>query len=362
MKAKIAVLPGDYIGKEVVAEAIKVLDAIGSKYNHKFEYTYAPAGCTAIDECNDPMPDSTLDVCKASDAVLLGAVGGPVSGSKYDDLPGHMRPEAGLLKLRGELELFANLRPAILFDELKGACPLCERITDDGFDIMVVRELTGGMYFGPRGTKDTENGKAAYDTMIYDEMEIERIVRVGFETAMKRDKKLCSVDKANILDNSRLWRVVAEKVAKEFPDVKLTHMYVDNAAMQIALNPGQFDVIVTGNMFGDILSDIAGAITGSIGMLPSASLAKGTFGLYEPVHGSAPDIAGKGLANPLATILSISMLLKYSFGLKEEAACVDSAVDKALKSGLRTGDIALKSEKTISTTKMGDAIVGFIKQ
>ncbi len=362
MKAKIAVLPGDYIGKEVVAEAVKVMDAVAEKYNHEFEYTYAPAGCTAIDELNDPMPDSTLDVCKASDAVLLGAVGGPVSGSKYDNLPGHMRPEAGLLKLRGELELFANLRPAILFDELKDACPLCERITTAGFDIMVVRELTGGMYFGPRGTKDTENGKAAYDTMIYDEMEIERIVRVGFETAMKRDKKLCSVDKANILDNSRLWRVVAEKVAKEFPEVELSHMYVDNAAMQIALNPGQFDVIVTGNMFGDILSDIAGAITGSIGMLPSASLAKGTFGLYEPVHGSAPDIAGKGIANPLATILSISMLFKYSLNLQEEAAAVDAAVMKALSSGLRTGDIVTETETAISTSQMGDAIVEFIKQ
>jgi len=362
MKAKIAVLPGDYIGKEVVAEAIKVLDAVAEKYNHEFEYNYAVAGCTAIEEKNDPMPDSTLEVCKASDAVLLGAVGGPVSGSKFDELPGHMRPEAGLLKLRAELKLFANLRPAILFDELKEACPLCERITDDGFDIMVVRELTGGMYFGPRGEKETENGIAAFDTMIYDEMEIERIVRVGFETAMKRDRNLVSVDKANILDNSRLWRKVAEKVALDFPQVKLTHMYVDNAAMQIALNPNQFDVIVTGNMFGDILSDIAGAITGSIGMLPSASLAKGTFGLYEPVHGSAPDIAGKGIANPLATILSISMLLKYSLGLKSEAAAVDAAVQTVLKSGYRTGDIATKDDKTISTTEMGDAIVKIIKQ
>jgi len=247
-----------------------------------------------------------------------------------------------------------------LFDRLKDACPLCERITNDGFDIMVVRELTGGMYFGPRGQKDTENGIAAFDTMIYDEMEIERIVRVGFETAMKRDKRLVSVDKANILDNSRLWRKVADKLATQFPEVELTHMYVDNAAMQIALNPGQFDVIVTGNMFGDILSDIAGAITGSIGMLPSASLATGTFGLYEPVHGSAPDIAGKGIANPLATILSISMLLKYSLGLQQEAAAVDAAVLKALDSGLRTGDIATKNETMISTTEMGNAIVEFI--
>ncbi len=361
MRAKIAVLPGDYIGPEVTAEAIKVLDAIAKKYNHTFEYQEAPAGCCAIEQCQDPMPQETIDICKASDAVLLGAVGGPVSGSKMDELPGHMRPEAGLLKIRQELGLFANMRPALLYKELLDATPLAARVVGDGLDIMVVRELTGGIYFGPRGRKQTEGGEAAYDTLIYNEMEIERIARVGFKTAMLRGKKLTNVDKANVLESSRLWRTVVERVAKEFPEVELNHLYVDNAAMQIALNPRQFDVIVTGNVFGDILSDIAGAVTGSIGMLPSASLAEGTFGLYEPVHGSAPDIAGKGIANPLATILSAGMLLRFSLGLEEEANAIDNAVEKALEDGYRTADIAKEGEDVTSTSKMGDVIVGYLQ-
>lgn len=361
MKAKIALLPGDYIGPEVVDEAVKVLDVIGKKYGHEFSYEEAAAGCTAIEQFEDPMPESTLDICRKSDAVLLGAVGGPVSGSKWTELPGHMRPEAGLLRLRGELGLYANLRPAILFSELKDSCPLAERVVGNGIDMIVIRELTGGMYFGPRGRKDTENGQAAWDTLIYDEKEIERITRVGFKTAMRRNKKLMNVDKANVLESSRLWRSVVDRVAVDYPEVTLDHMYVDNAAMQIALNPRQFDVIVTGNMFGDILSDIAGAVTGSIGMLPSASLAEGTFGLYEPVHGSAPDIAGKELANPLATILSVAMMLRYTFNLVKEADEVENAVQRALTDGLRTADIAAEGEKIIGTKAMGDAIVGYIK-
>jgi len=360
MNKKIALLPGDYIGPEVVAEAVKVLDAVAKKYGHSFSYEEAPAGCCAIEQKEDPMPDSTLDVCRAADSVLLGAVGGPVSGSKWTDLPGHMRPEAGLLRLRKELGLYANLRPAVLFKELKDACPLAERISGEGLDLIVVRELTGGLYFGPRGRKQTDGGEAAFDTLIYNETEVKRIAKTGFETAMARNKKLCNVDKANVLESSRLWRSVVEDVAKDYPDVDLTHMYVDNAAMQLALNPAQFDVMVTGNMFGDILSDIAGAVTGSIGMLPSASLAEGTFGLYEPVHGSAPDIAGKGLANPLATILSIAMMLRFAFKMSTEADDVERAVQTALTSGLRTADIAAKGEKAISTTMMGDAIVSNI--
>jgi len=360
MKAKIALLPGDYIGPEVVKEAVKVLDAVAKKYSHEFSYEEAPVGCTAIESHEDPMPEITLEVCKRADAVLLGAVGGPVSGSKWTELPGHMRPEAGLLRLRAELGLYANLRPAILFSELRDACPLAENVVGDGLDMIVIRELTGGMYFGPRGRKDTENGEAAWDTLIYDEVEIERIARVGFKTAMMRNKKLTNVDKANVLESSRLWRSVVDRVANDYPEVELEHMYVDNTAMQLALNPRQFDVLVTGNMFGDILSDIAGAVTGSIGMLPSASLAKGTFGLYEPVHGSAPDIAGKGIANPLATILSAAMMLKFSFGLEEEADDIEKAVQRALTDGLRTGDIVAEGETSIGTVEMGDAIVKYI--
>lgn len=360
MEAKIALLPGDYIGPEVVAEAVNVLGAVAKKFGHTFSYEEAPAGCTAIEQMEDPMPESTLDVCRNADAVLLGAVGGPVSGGKFNELPGHMRPEAGLLKLRAELGLYANLRPAVLFDELKGACPLADRVVAEGIDMIVIRELTGGLYFGPRGRKDTEHGESAWDTLLYNEEEIERIIRVGFKTAQLRQNKLCNVDKANVLESSRLWRSVVERVAKDYPDVELSHMYVDNAAMQIALNPKQFDVMVTGNMFGDILSDIAGAVTGSIGMLPSASLAEGTFGLYEPVHGSAPDIAGKNLANPLATILSVAMLLRFSLGLNKEADAVEAAVQQALTDGLRTADIAAKGEQTIGTVQMGKAIVDYI--
>lgn len=360
MNAKIAVLPGDYIGPEVTAEAVRVLQAIAVKYGHDFVFEEAIAGCTAIEAVGDPMPESTLAVCRAADAVLLGAVGGPVSGSKWDELPGHLRPEAGLLRIRGELGLFANLRPAMLYPELRDACPLAPRVVGDGLDLIVIRELTGGLYFGPRGRKQTEGGEAAYDTLLYNEMEIERIARVGFETAKLRSGRLTNVDKANVLESSRLWRSVVERVAADYPGVTLNHLYVDNAAMQMALNPRQFDVIVTGNLFGDILSDIAGAITGSIGMLPSASLAEGTFGLYEPVHGSAPDIAGKGIANPLATILSAAMLLRYSLKLETEARAIEDSVAGVLRSGGRTGDIAKAGEEVWGTLQMTDAVIAGI--
>jgi 3-isopropylmalate dehydrogenase len=362
MNAKIAVLPGDYIGPEVTAAAVEVLDCVARRYGHTFHFEYAPAGCTAIEEKGDPIPESTLALCRAADAVLLGAVGGPVSGSKWDELPGHLRPEAGLLRIRAELGLFANLRPARLYPQLREACPLHERVVGDGIDMIVVRELIGGLYFGPRGRKQTPGGEAAYDTMIYSQSEVERIARVGFETARRRRGILTSVDKANVLESSRLWRSVVERMACEYPDVTLNHLYVDNAAMQMALNPGQFDVIVTGNLFGDILSDIAGAIIGSIGMLPSASLSDGTFGLYEPVHGSAPDIAGKDAANPLAMILSAALLLRYSLGLPEEALAVEGAVDAVLREGGRTGDIARPGETVWGTRQMTDAVIARIGQ
>jgi 3-isopropylmalate dehydrogenase len=314
------------------------------------------AGGCAYEVHGRPLPEETLEVCRQSDAVMLGAVGGP----KWDDLPGALRPEAALLGLRKGLGLYANLRPAMLFDALKEACPLKAEIVGDGLDICVVRELTGGIYFGERGTKETELGLAAYDVEIYSEMEVDRIARVAFDMAMKRGKKVMSVDKANILESSRLWRRVVEKVAKEYPEVSLDHMYVDNAAMQLVRNPRQFDVIVTTNMFGDILSDEASMITGSIGMLPSASLGEGNKGMYEPVHGSAPDIAGTGKANPLATILSVAMMLKYSFGLMEEADNIEKAVIKALNEGHRTGDIAKAGETILNTLEMTAAVKKFL--
>lgn len=352
MAYKIAVVPGDGIGPDVIEETLKVLDQVGTKFGHEFSYTTVLAGGAALDAFGIPLPAETLEICKNSDAVLLGAVG----GIKWDTLPGNLRPEQALLGLRKGLGLFANIRPAILFDQLKDACPLKTEITEGGLDLIVIRELTGGIYFGEKGFKDTTMGKAAYDIEIYAEEEVRRIAIVGFETAMKRSKKLMSVDKANILESSRLWRSVVNEVAKDYPEVELNHMYVDNCAMQLVRNPKQFDVIVTSNMFGDILSDEASMITGSIGMLPSASLREGSFGMYEPIHGSAPDIAGQDKANPMATILSAAMMLRYSFGLAKEADAVESAVRKVLDQGVRTGDIMSPGMTLIGTKEAGRRI------
>lgn len=349
MNYKIAVIPGDGIGREVTVQAVEVLKAVGEKFGHSFEMTEVDAGGCAIDKYGEALPQATLEVCKQSDSVLLGAVGGP----KWDTLPGNQRPEQALLGLRKGLGLFANLRPAVLHRALKDASPLKPEIIGDGLDIMVVRELTGGIYFGARETK----GDEAYDTMRYSEEEVERIARTAFEIAGKRNKKLLSVDKANILDTSRLWRSVVDKLAREYPEVEVDHMYVDNAAMQLVRNPKQFDVIVTGNMFGDILSDEASMITGSIGMLPSASLGTGKIGMYEPVHGSAPDIAGQDKANPLATIVSAAMMLRYSFGLAAEADAVEEAVGKVLDKGCRTGDIMSEGMKLVGTKEMGALVI-----
>lgn len=353
MNYKIALVPGDGIGPEVVTEAVKVMNKIGDKYGHEFEYTTVLAGGAAIDELGECLPQNTIDVCRNSDAILLGAVG----GWKWDTLPGDQRPERALLGLRKELGLFANLRPALLFEELADACPLKPEIIDGGMDIVVVRELTGGIYFGEKGYKDTELGRAAYDVELYAEEEVRRIAIVAFDMAMKRNKKLTSVDKANVLESSRLWRSVVKEVAEGYPEVELSHMYIDNAAMQMVRNPKQFDVIVTSNIFGDILSDEASMITGSIGMLPSASLAKGNFGMYEPVHGSAPDIAGQNIANPMATILSVAMMMRYTFGLSEEADDIEEAVKSILAAGHRTVDIQTGGKETLGTKEAGDLIV-----
>lgn len=354
-KYSIAVIKGDGIGPEIVDEALKALDAAGKKFGFETEYKECLMGGCAIDVTGVPLPQETIDICKASDSVLLGAVG----GSKWDTLPGNLRPEAGLLGIRSALGLFANLRPAKIFAPLVDASPIKREIISDGLDIMVVRELTGGIYFGERG-RSTENGiESAYDTEKYSVTEIERIVRVGFDLALKRSKRLCSVDKANVLESSRLWRETVLRVSKEYPEVELSHLYVDNCAMQLVRNPAQFDVIVTSNIFGDILSDEASMISGSIGMLASASLAQGSFGLYEPIHGSAPDIAGKGIANPLATILSAAMMLKYTFGESEAAAAIEAAVDRALREG-RTPDIADASLPQLSTVEMGDLVAKYI--
>ena len=352
MKYNIAVIPGDGIGPEVVNEAIKVLDAVGSKYGHEFNYTRILAGGAAIDETGECLPQETIDIAKKSDAVLLGAVGGP----KWDSLPGDKRPERALLGIRKELGLFANLRPAIMFDELKDACPIRPEKVEGGLDLLVVRELTGGIYFGERGYKDTDMGRAAYDIEQYSEGEVKRIAKVAFDMAMKRNKKVTSVDKANVLESSRLWRKTVADVAKEFPEVELENFYVDNTAMQLVYNPKQFDVIVTSNIFGDILSDEASMITGSLGMLPSASLAEGNFGMYEPVHGSAPDIAGTGRANPMAAILSAAMMLKYTFGLSDEADAIESAVKKTLAAGYRTPDIMSEGKTPAITEQIGSLI------
>ena len=352
MKYNIAVIPGDGIGPEVINEAIKVLDAVGGKYGHEFNYTQVLAGGAAIDAAGECLPQETIDIAKKSDAVLLGAVGGP----KWDSLPGDKRPERALLGIRKELGLFANLRPAIMFDELKDACPIRPEKVEGGLDLLVVRELTGGIYFGERGYKDTNMGKAAYDIEQYSEGEVKRIAEVAFDMAMKRNKKVTSVDKANVLESSRLWRKTVAEVAKEYPEVELENFYVDNTAMQLVYNPKQFDVIVTSNIFGDILSDEASMITGSLGMLPSASLAEGNFGMYEPVHGSAPDIAGTGKANPMATILSAAMMLKYTFGLSDEADAIESAVKKTLAAGYRTPDIMSEGKTPATTEQIGSLI------
>jgi 3-isopropylmalate dehydrogenase len=350
---KIAVLPGDGIGSEIVAQAVKVLEALRSD-GLKVEMEKAPIGGAGYETAADPLPAATLDLARKSDAVLLGAVGGP----KYDTLPRAMRPEQGLLRIRKELGLFANLRPAVLYPELANASTLRPEVVA-GLDLMILRELTGDIYFGqPRGRRQTPNGeREGFDTMLYNESEIRRIAHVGFQTARQRSRKLCSVDKANVLDTSILWREVVNEVAKEYPDVALSHMYVDNAAMQLVRAPKQFDVIVTGNMFGDILSDQASMLTGSIGMLPSASLDANNKGLYEPIHGSAPDIAGKDVANPLATILSLAMMMRYTFRQGQAADRIEGAVKRVLANGLRTADIDAPGCRKIGTREMGEAVV-----
>ena len=352
MEYKIALLRGDGIGPEIVDSAVRVLQAVGDKFGHTFHFTPYLIGGAALDEYGVPLPEETVVGCLSSDSVLLGAVGGP----KWDTLPGYLRPEKALLGIRAAMGLFTNLRPAKLYSALKEECPLREDIVARGFDIMIVRELTGGIYFGERGMREGKYGEEAYDTERYSRMEIERIVRVAFETARKRRKKLASIDKANVLETSRLWRKIVHEIAPEYPDVEVSDMLVDNAAMQLVRNPSQFDVIVTSNMFGDILSDEASQITGSIGMLPSASIGDGKRGLYEPIHGSAPDIAGQGKANPIATILSAAMMLLYAFDLKEESESIVAAVDKVLEEGLRTADIA-RGGAALSTDGMTDAIL-----
>lgn len=352
MEYKLAVIPGDGIGPDVVEQTLRVLDKVGEKFGHTFHYHKVLAGGCAIDATGACLPQETIDVCKASDAVLLGAVG----GWKWDTLPGDQRPERALLGLRKALGLFANLRPALLFEQLADASPLKPEILAGGLDIVVVRELTGGIYFGEKGFKDTDLGPAAYDVEQYAEEEVRRIAKVAFDMAMKRSKHVTSVDKANVLESSRLWRRVVAEVAQDYPEVTLDNLYVDNAAMQLVRNPRQFDVIVTSNIFGDILSDEASQITGSIGMLPSASLAKGNFGMYEPVHGSAPDIAGQDKANPMATILSAAMMLRYTFGLLQEADAVENAVKAVLDQGYRTPDLFAGEGTLIGTAEMGRRI------
>ena len=362
MKYNVAVIPGDGIGPEIVTEARKVLDAVAEKYGHEFLYTEVLMGGASIDVHGIPLTDEAIEAAKSSDAVLMGSIGGNTSTSPWYKLSPDKRPEAGLLKLRKALNLFANLRPAVLYDELKGACPLKDEIIGDGFDMMIMRELTGGLYFGERKTVEEDGQLIAHDALTYSEAEIRRIAKRGFDIAMKRSKKVTSVDKANVLDSSRLWRKVVEEVAKDYPEVTYEHMLVDNCAMQLVKDPKQFDVILTENMFGDILSDEASMVTGSIGMLASASLNDTKFGLYEPSHGSAPDIAGQGIANPLATILSAAMMLRYSFDLDKEADDIENAVKAVLKAGYRTGDIMQDGKTLVGTKEMGDILVKTIKE
>ncbi len=361
MDCKITCIPGDGIGPEIVAEAKKVLQKTAEKYGHVMAFEDVLMGGASIDVHGIPLTDETIEKCKAADAVLMGSIGGNTSTSPWYQLPPEKRPEAGLLKLRKSLNLFANLRPAYLYEELAGACPLKEEISAAGFDMMIMRELTGGLYFGERKTVEENGIRKAIDTLTYDETEIRRIAVKGFDIARKRRKKVTSVDKANVLDSSRLWRAVVNEVAKDYPDVELEHMLVDNCAMQLVKDPAQFDVILTENMFGDILSDEASMVTGSIGMLSSASLNDSKFGLYEPSHGSAPDIAGTGKANPIATILSASMMLRYSFDLDREADAIDEAVRQVLKDGFRTVDIMSEGCTLVNCAEMGDKIAERIR-
>ena len=356
MNYNLAVIKGDGIGPEVVTEAMKVLDKVGEKFGHTFNYDQLLMGGCSIDAYGEPLTNETVAKAKKADAVLLGSIGGNTSTSPWYQLPPHLRPEAGLLKIRKELNLFANLRPALLYPELRGACPLKEEISEKGFDMMIMRELTGGLYFGKRETKEVDGVMTAVDTLTYNENEIRRIAIKGFDIAMKRRKKVTSVDKANVLDSSRLWRKIVEEVAKDYPEVTYEHMLVDNAAMQLVKDPAQFDVILTENMFGDILSDEASMVTGSIGMLASASLNETKFGMYEPSGGSAPDIAGQNKANPIATILSAAMLLRFSLDLDKEADAIEAAVKKVLEEGYRTCDIVSEGTALVSTTQMGDLI------
>lgn len=350
---KIAIIPGDGVGREIIVQGKKVLKAVADKYKFDFQYEEVLLGGSAVDEKGTPLPDATVEVCKNSDAVLLGAVGGP----KWDKLPGNLRPEAGLLGIRKALGVFANLRPAILFPELKSASNLKPEVLGEGLNIMIVRELTGGAYFGEKNRVNIEGGQKAWDTISYSSFEIDRIARKSFEIARKRDKKLTLIDKANVLESSKLWREVVGEIAKEYKDIELNYMYVDNAAMQLIKNPKQFDVILTENMFGDILSDEASMLTGSLGMLPSASVREDSFGLYEPIHGSAPDIAGQDKANPIGTFMSVAMMLKYSFNMEIPSQNIENSISKVLKEGYRTLDIATEGSKIVGTEEMGDLVV-----
>lgn len=356
MNCKIGVISGDGIGPEIVREARKVLDRAAEKFGHRFDYTELLLGGASIDVHGVPLTEETIEKAKACEAVLMGSIGGDAKTSPWYQLEPSRRPEAGLLGIRKALNLFANLRPAYLYEELRGACPLREDISAAGFDLLIMRELTGGLYFGARKTEVVDGVRTAVDTLSYNEQEIRRIAKRAFDIAMKRRKKVCSVDKANVLDSSRLWRKVVEEVAADYPQVELSHMYVDNCAMQLVMNPAQFDVILTENMFGDILSDEASMVTGSIGMLSSASLNDTRFGLYEPSHGSAPDIAGQDKANPIATILSAAMMLRYTFDLDQEAEAVEAAVRQVLKDGYRTVDILSEGDTLVGTVRMGDLI------
>ncbi len=356
MEYRIATISGDGIGPEIVKEAKKVLDRVGAVYGHTFHYEEVLMGGISIDTYGVPLTDEALETARKSDSVLLGAVGGNVGNSRWYDVAPDLRPEAGLLAIRKGLNLFANIRPAYLYDGLHEACPLKKEIIGSGFDMVIVRELTGGLYFGERRTEEVDGVMQATDTLVYNENEIRRVAVKAFDIAMKRKKKVTSVDKANVLDSSRLWRKVVARVAMDYPEVTLENMLVDNCAMQLVMNPGQFDVILTENMFGDILSDEASMITGSIGMLSSASLNEGKFGLYEPSHGSAPDIAGKGIANPIATILSAAMMLRFSFDLDKEADAIENAVRKTLADGYRTVDIMAEGMTEVKTMQMGDLI------
>ncbi len=353
-RAHIVTLPGDYIGPEITAQAVKVLQRVAEKYAHAFTFEACALGGASIDAFGVPLTDETLAKCNAADAVLMGSVGGP----KWDGVEAARRPEKGLLALRKGMQVFANLRPCTIHPQLAGACPLRRDIIEKPIDIMILRELTGDIYFGRRWR--SEDRKAATDEMAYSEMEVERLARIGFEMAMKRRKKLCSVDKANVLECSRLWRETVERIAGEYPEVEVTYMYVDNAAMQLILRPSQFDVMITGNLFGDILSDESAAIAGSLGMMPSASLGAGTRGLYEPIHGSAPDIAGRDIANPLGTILSGALLLRHSLGLQEEAKAIEAAVSQVLDEGYRTRDILSAGCTQVGCTQMGDLVAARI--